>query len=82
MSVCAWQSCVVWACLGDFNEVDASAILQRSPTQVGNMAAWPNWIRHPTTDREILGSSPRVVIFLRFPNPSGDGMLPCNQLWR
>ena len=28
-----------------------------------SVAAWPNWIRHPTTDREILGSSPRVVIF-------------------
>ena len=35
-------------------------------TRRNNMAAWPNWIRHPTTDREILGSSPRVVIFLIF----------------
>ena len=27
-----------------------------------NAAAWPNWIRHRSTEPEIDGSSPSVVI--------------------
>lgn len=57
---CRFKSCPVHSrlwCNGSTSAFQADDV---GSTPAGRMGTWPNWIRHPVSDRTTVGSSPAV----------------------
>ena len=55
----AWRMVNVFALIFSPNMDPHTADIRRNlHPELKKVGPWPNWIRHPPTEREILGSSP------------------------